>query len=367
MPSIAETIRRFQAGVADARGVAAPPSRLEALSSFGSNPGALDGWVYAPDASTAAMPLVVVLHGCTQTAAGYDHGSGWSDLAERHGFAVLFPEQRRANNANLCFNWFAAEDIRRDGGEALSIRQMIGAVVARRPIDAQRIFVTGLSAGGAMAAVMLATYPELFAGGSIIAGLPYGAASSVPQAFERMRGAGHGSDEERAERVRQASSHGGPWPSVSVWHGDADRTVDIANADAVIGQWRSLHGAPAAPGRVDRVDGHQHRVWLGRDGREAVEEYRIAGLGHGTPLKVGGADGCGVAGPHMLEAGISSTRRQGERWQLLSGPPSARRTPAPTALVEPSLAEPSPAAPANGLAGVSATIERALRSAGLMR
>ena len=192
MASISETIRRFQVGAAGGLGDAGSPSgRLAPLTGFGTNPGALDGWFYAPEA-TADMALVVVLHGCTQNAAGYDLGSGWSDLAERYGFAVLFPEQRRANNSNLCFNWFAAEDNRRDTGEALSIRQMIGVLVARQLIDQERIFVTGLSAGGAMTAVMLATYPELFAGGSIIAGLPYGVAASVPQAMERMRGAGHG-------------------------------------------------------------------------------------------------------------------------------------------------------------------------------
>ena len=92
-------------------------------------------------------------------------------LADLHGFAVLFPEQQRANNANLCFNWFVPEDIRRDSGEALSIRQMIEAMVVAHGLDRSRIFVTGLSAGGAMASAMLATYPEIFAGGAIIAGL----------------------------------------------------------------------------------------------------------------------------------------------------------------------------------------------------
>ena len=103
---------------------------------------------------------------------------------------MLFPEQQRANNANLCFNWFVPEDIRRDSGEALSIRQMIEATVVAHGIDRRRIFVTGLSAGGAMASVMLATYPEIFAGGAIIAGLPYGSAATIPEAFDRMRGHG---------------------------------------------------------------------------------------------------------------------------------------------------------------------------------
>jgi len=84
------------------------PDRLSDLSSFGSNPGALRARTYAPESLPAKAPLVVVLHGCTQTAADYDHGSGWSRLADRAGFALLFPEQQRSNNANLCFNWFLA-------------------------------------------------------------------------------------------------------------------------------------------------------------------------------------------------------------------------------------------------------------------
>lgn len=357
MPSIAETIRRLQAHAAAPLGAAATGAgRLRPLPAFGSNPGALNGWFDAP-AEGEAIALVVVLHGCTQTAAGYDRGSGWADLAERHGFAVLFPEQRRENNANLCFNWFDAADTRRGGGEAESIRQMIGAMVDRHPIDPRRVFVTGLSAGGAMASVMLAAYPELFAGGGIIAGLPYGAAASVPEAFERMRGQGHPGGAAYADRVRAASPHAGPWPTISVWHGDADRTVSPVNADRIVEQWRALHGVDAAPDRSDMVDGHVRRIWLGRDGGEAIEAYSIAGMGHGTPLKTGGDDGCGVAGPHMLDAGISSTRRLAARWGLLSDRPAAAST-APGGSAD---ARPAPAA------SVQAVIEKALRTAGLLK
>ena len=106
------------------------------------------------------------------------------------GFALLFPEQQRSNDPNLCFNWFMPGDSRRDLGEPLSIRQMIDTLARSQRSDPRRIFVTGLSAGGAMAAIMLATYPELFAGGAIIAGLPYGCAKTVPNAFDRMKGSG---------------------------------------------------------------------------------------------------------------------------------------------------------------------------------
>ena len=196
--------------------------RLQDLSAFGSNPGALRARLHVPARLSERPALVVVLHGCTQTAAGYDHGSGWSRLADRHGFVLLYPEQDRANNANLCFNWFEPGDIARGAGEALSIHQMIEAAVATHVIDRDRVFITGLSAGGAMASVMLATYPGTFAGGAIIAGLPYGCASSVQEAFGAMRARGARRPDALAALVRHASGHQGPWPTISVWHGTRD-------------------------------------------------------------------------------------------------------------------------------------------------
>lgn len=365
MSTIAETIRRLKPTP-----VPADPGhqRLRAVSGFAPNPGALQGWRHVPDGATA-MALVVVLHGCTQTAASYDHGSGWSDLADRYGFAVLFPEQNRANNPNLCFNWFDAEDTRRDGGEAASIRQMIAAMLAQHPIDPARVFVTGLSAGGAMASVMLATYPEMFAGGGIIAGLPYGAATSVPQALARMRDQGHPDAATYVERVRAASAHQGPWPTISVWHGDADATVSAGNAARIVAQWRGLHGVGAAPDLTETIGAHRRQVWLDRDGGEAIEAYSIAGMGHGTPLMTHGADGCGVAGPHMLEAGISSTRRLAARWGLLGAERSVAETPPPATsrIVAEPLRHGGAPRPATPLLDVRATIENALRGAGLMR
>src|SRR5579862_1531219 len=178
---------------------------------FAPNPGNLRMFRYLPRGLKAGAPLVVVLHGCGQTAGGYGQAAGWCELADALGFAVLAPEQKAVNNPNTCFNWFNPEDITRDSGEAASIAAMVRTMVATHRLDAGRVFITGLSAGGAMAAVMLATYPELFAGGAIIAGLPFGAAQNVRDALESMRSAPLRTPSQWGDLVRAASPYRGPW------------------------------------------------------------------------------------------------------------------------------------------------------------
>lgn len=305
-------------GLSDAfRHSGAATDRLTDLEDFGLNPGALRGRFYVPPGLSGAPPLVVVLHGCAQTAAGYDRGSGWSRLADIGRFALLFPEQRRENNPNLCFNWFVPDDIARGSGEAASIRGMVGTMTDRTPIDRRRIFVTGLSAGGAMAAVMLAAYPDVFAGGAIIAGLPYGCADNVPQALKRMRGEGLPVAARLADRLRQAADHRGRWPTVSLWHGSADATVAPANAEASLAQWRAVHRLAERPDEVEDARGHSWRLWRDADGRTALEAHTIAGMGHGTPLKTEGRDGCGESAPFMLDVGVSSTCIIARSWGVL--------------------------------------------------
>jgi poly(3-hydroxybutyrate) depolymerase len=170
------------------------------------------------------------------------------------------------------------------------------------------VFITGLSAGGAMTSVMLACYPEVFAAGAIIAGLPYGAASNVQEAFESMFQSPVRAASEWGDRVRAASPHSGPWPRISVWHGGADKTVIPANAREILKQWTELHGLPIAPAHEVIVDGYPRQVWRNQAGDEVIESYTITHMAHGTPLATGAADdACGVAGPFLIEAGISSS------------------------------------------------------------
>ncbi len=338
-------------------------NRLTDLGPFGSNRGALEAKIHIPEGLMPRAPLVVVLHGCTQTASAYDHGSGWSRLADDYGFAVLFPQQTRSNNANTCFNWFVPGDIRRDQGEAFSIRQMIETVTSRYDIDRSRIFITGLSAGGAMANVMLATHPELFAGGAIIAGLPYGTATTVPEAFDRMRGHGLPGPDGLQTLLRSASPHTGPWPTISVWQGTKDHTVVPANAFAIIEQWRGVHGAEHSPA-TERIDRHQRVVWRDADGREALELYQLRGMGHGTPIDV--PSGYGKAGPYMLDVGISSTQHIARSWGLIASFEKRVNHDSGKSHEPPASTFQSPYSSDKGT-GIQQTIEKALRAAGLMK
>ena len=374
MRGLGNTIARLSKlrRAADAHMKAAGDGHLREMDGFGSNPGGLRALLHIPTNLTPGAPLVVALHGCTQTAAGYDRGAGWSALADREGFAVLFPEQRRANNHNLCFNWYSPSDARRGRGEALSIKQMIAKAVETHGLDPSRVHVTGLSAGGAMASVMLATYPELFAGGAIVAGLPFGDADSVSEALTRMRGQGGAGHGELAGLVARASKHKGPWPRISVWHGTNDATVVPANADAIVAQWRPLHGVHEAPDKMEAVNGHSRKVWTDADGREVIEHYAINGMGHGTPVRTLDAG----AGPYALAVGLSSTERTAQFWGLagaegkaLARPAAVQAQPRPRHAAKPAARRPIAAVkrPSDAKEGVARVIEDALRAAGLMR
>lgn len=357
--------------------------RHQALNDFGSNPGALKGKYHLPLDLPKNAPLVVVLHGCSQNPAAYDHHSGWSQLADKAGFALLFPEQQRINNPNLCFNWFVPADTRRDMGEALSIRQMIEGIVLTHGLDRKRIFITGLSAGGAMALAMLASYPEVFAGGAIIAGIPYGSAVTIPQAFDRMRDHGGPSAKELQRILHRASDYRGPWPRISIWQGTTDQTVTPSNADAIVAQWLGVHGFDInTPTHSEAAGRLAKRVWRNVAGEAMVEINMIAGMGHGTPI----GDGLGSPGPFMLDAGVSSTREIAHFWDIDATQTNGtmqsnlktvahERLPSRSLslatekakLPAPSTGDVAAPRPESDRHGIQTIIEDALRAAGLMR
>lgn len=289
---------------------------VEPVPSFGSNPGNLKMYRYVPAGLPTGRPVVVALHGCTQNATGYGTGSGWTELADRLRFTVVLPEQQSGNNFNKCFNWFEAGDTTRGQGEAESIAQMVRTAITDTGANAARVHVTGLSAGGAMTAVMLATYPEMFAGGGVVAGIAYRCAASMIDAFSCMNPGKNNTAAALGDKVRAASSHTGPWPTVSVWQGSADYTVAPANATELVEQWTNVHGIPATPTSTDTVAGYPHAMYAA-NGRTVVETYTITGMGHGQPLDPGtGASQCGTAGAYLLDVNICAAWHMGSAWNL---------------------------------------------------
>ncbi len=296
-------------------------------AAFAPNPGALDMHLYVPAGLAPGAPLVVVLHGCTQTAEAFAGDSGWIALAERSGFAVLAPEQSCANNANRCFNWFQPEDMRRGGGEPASIAAMVDDALKKHQLDSAGVYITGLSAGGAMAAVMLAAYPDMFAGGAIVAGLPYGTAQGIPQAFQTMQGRAGLSSAELAALISRAGGPAGRLPPLSIWHGDADHVVNHVNAGEIARQWAAAQGLSSEPDERAAGSGFERTSWRDGAGTVRIELNRVAGLGHGVPLETRGEHGLGRTGPYMLQAGVSSTLEIARFWGL----PDERSLPAEVA------------------------------------
>jgi len=296
---------------------------LTAVTSFGSNPGNLGMYEYVPASRPAAAPVVVAMHGCTQTADNYYANSGWPKYADAYGFVVVFPEQRTGNNSNRCFNWFQPGDTTRGQGEALSVKQMVDS--ARSRYGGGPAYVTGLSGGGAMTAVMLAAYPEVFAGGSVVAGIPAGCATDVSSAFNCMN---PGVDRTPAQWASAVQSGGRP--RVAIWHGTSDTTVVPRNATELRDQWTAVHGISTTPTSTSSLPGTSVETY----GTDQVKVFRVQGMGHGTPVDPGGAtEQCGNAAAYFLDT-ICSSYHTARFWGLAgSGPiptPTATAT-APTA------------------------------------
>jgi poly(hydroxyalkanoate) depolymerase family esterase len=295
---------------------------FEEITEFGSNPGQLRMFRYIPDGLQPDCPLVVILHGCTQDCVDYANDTGWRAVADKLGFALVLPQQRMSNNIMKCFNWFEPDDIRRDHGEALSIKNMIDKMQSDFQIDASRIYITGLSAGGAMTTVMLATYPEQFAAGAVIAGMPYQCAGGVDEARACMDPGKNLSPGQWGDRVRAATDHQGPWPRISIWHGDQDTIVRPLNATELVDQWTDLHAVDQQPDLEDTVEGHLHKVYRDAQGRGVVETFLIKGMGHGAPIDPGDEDShCGTAGPFLLDADICATHHIASYWGLEQSAP----------------------------------------------
>lgn len=286
---VAELAPVVSAPSAKPRRKPATPAPKE-IHGFGSNPGRLKMFEYVPPRLAKNAALVVVLHGCLQRVESFHKTSGWTALARQRRFVVVFPEQQEANNRNRCFNWFRPSAIARDRGELMSIRQMVESACRRHGIDRTRICVQGLSAGGAMANALLATYPDLFAAGHIVAGLPFGAARDAMTAMSVMKKGVQRSSREWADLVLAASPEAKRWPRIVIWHGTDDRVVSMSNAQALAEQWREVMGLGMDDGREIKEGEHCGTGWFDAKGKPLLEFLAVKGMAHGLPVG-GGASG----------------------------------------------------------------------------
>jgi poly(hydroxyalkanoate) depolymerase family esterase len=254
--------------------------------------------VYVPagylERSSDSVPMVVMLHGCTQDPDDFAAGTRMNELADEHGFIAVYPAQSAAANAHKCWNWFRTEDQLRDSGEPSIIAGITTEVASTYRIDPRRIFVAGMSAGAAMAVILATTYPDLYVAVGAHSGLAYGAAHDVPSAFRAMRNPSGSSAS--ARRVPIAV------PTI-VFHGDSDRTVHATNAGAIVRHAIAEQaGSPLQEeaSRGTAVGGRQFSRTVYADARNGViaEHWIVHGVGHawsggsaaGTFTDAGGPD-----------------------------------------------------------------------------
>jgi len=286
--------------------MAEPPAAVGTFetSEYANRAGARSYKLYVPARVGALPPLLVMLHGCTQSADDFAAGTRMNRLADEHGLLVVYPEQASGANASKCWNWFKAQDQVRDAGEPSLIAGIVREVAARHGVDTRRIFVAGLSAGAAMAVILGQTYPELFTAVGAHSGLPYRSAHDIPSAMAVMKGGRSGmagltgskglqpvpgQDDARQRQIAQAV------PTI-VFHGDRDHTVQLSNGITIVQQASDAHSAAArgAPLRVSTQRGsrpggrrYSRTVHADAAGRTRVECWTVHGAGHAW---AGGSD-----------------------------------------------------------------------------
>lgn len=236
--------------------------------------GTIGYWLYRPAQASAGMPLIVMLHGCTQSPQDFARGTAMNRLADELGFLVAYPQQSASANPQKCWNWFKPGDQQRDKGEPALLAAITREVIARHGVDADRVYIAGLSAGGAAAAIMASEYPELYAAVGVHSGLACGAARDLPSALSAMK---------RGGGTAATARDGQRFVPVITFHGDRDTTVHEVNSREIVAAASAAAGVPLSV-HIDEGSsaGRSYRREASADpqGNVLIEQWTIGGSGH---------------------------------------------------------------------------------------
>lgn len=297
---------------------------LVEVENFGENPGNLKMFVHQTIAKdTTKRPLVIVLHGCTQTAKNVAELTGWNKLADLNNFVVIYPQQKIINNPALCFNWFKNKDIEKDKGESESIYEMISFAIKNYNIDGNRIYITGLSAGGFMSVVMISTHPELFQSATIFAGGAYKIAKSPFSAISEKEEAKQ--TELVANIKSQNPSYTGPFPYLIIYQGLNDKIVKPKNATFLLTQWAGINNIDTIPDEKQDsylgINDITRTVFKDASGKAKITLYEVNNLGHELMIKPGEKeDEGGTMRNFAVNKGYHSTYQTAKEFGILIKP-----------------------------------------------
>lgn len=308
---------------------------LAQVMGYGDQYDGLKMWKYVPAGVPPNAPLVLALHPCGFVAQLNDYASkiGWNALADKYKFYLVYPEQIAANNGNYCFNW-AGDKTGPDGhtnqptnlirgmGENQELVNMVKRMQTDHSIDPARVFITGFSGGAAQTALMLAVWPDVFAAGATVAGVPYHCTLDKNEVSSPCMKPGKNlTGQQWGDFVRTdlPTGYSGPWPRLQIWQGATDNFVGPDNLNQLAKQWINVRGI-SATATTDRVLGHDHAVYKDAQGNVVIESFLVSGMGHAVPLDP--KNGCGTADfNYYLDKGICATQKAAEFFGL-QNPPS---------------------------------------------
>ncbi len=285
------------------------------LKNFGINPGDLEASYYLPktnNTNSSSAALVVLLHGCAQQAEVLAQKSGFLGLAKQHNFALLLPQQGLSNNIKHCFNWYSADDYTKDQGETLSIKNMITTV--KQKLASEKVFIIGLSAGGAMASSLLVNYPDIFNAGAVVAGIPFPCADGLITGISCMKNGPSQTAGELVTLIQKISPKQTTWPKLSVWTGEKDSIVSPLNSSMLAQQWAQLSRLKAKP-IVDKKSGYTITRWQNAAQETQIELVEVMNKDHGIMVNPKVYNG-GEVSDYLLASPLSTAKHVIDFWRL---------------------------------------------------